>query len=104
MPEFQRMVPSVGSARPEISRSAVDLPQPDGPSSERNSPRAPCNYRSPLQRGDAVRKGLADAVEGEERGRGHQQDILSTRTHQAGPSAHFGRSSLPTPLFTNFVV
>src|SRR5262249_28466773 len=34
---FQRMVPAVGSLRPAISRSAVDLPQPDGPSTETNS-------------------------------------------------------------------
>src|SRR5215813_7525344 len=32
------MVPAVGSLRPAISRSAVDLPHPEGPSSETNSP------------------------------------------------------------------
>src|SRR3954451_12989092 len=31
------MVPSVGSSSPAIMRSAVDLPQPDGPRSTRNS-------------------------------------------------------------------
>ena len=30
-----RMTPSVGSSRPAIIRSAVDLPQPDGPSRTR---------------------------------------------------------------------
>src|SRR5439155_8324681 len=30
-------VPDVGAARPAINRSAVDLPQPDGPSSEMRS-------------------------------------------------------------------
>ncbi len=34
----QSIVPVVGDSRPAISRSAVDLPQPDGPSSDRNSP------------------------------------------------------------------
>src|SRR3984893_344690 len=32
------MVPPEGSLRPAISRSAVDLPQPDGPSNETSSP------------------------------------------------------------------
>src|SRR4030088_3194932 len=31
-------VPDVGALRPAIRRSAVDLPQPDGPSSDTNSP------------------------------------------------------------------
>src|SRR5688572_5459324 len=31
-------LPRVGSLKPAMMRSAVDLPQPDGPSSERNSP------------------------------------------------------------------
>ena len=31
-------VPEVGALSPAISRSAVDLPQPDGPSSDTNSP------------------------------------------------------------------
>src|SRR5689334_2626524 len=38
LPPLHSMVPLVGDARPAISRSAVDLPQPDGPSSETNSP------------------------------------------------------------------
>src|SRR6267142_3524180 len=33
------MVPSLGSRKPAIIRSVVVLPQPDGPSSETNSPR-----------------------------------------------------------------
>src|SRR5258708_17365222 len=33
------MVPSLGSRKPAIMRSVVVLPQPDGPSSETNSPR-----------------------------------------------------------------
>ena len=31
-------VPELGALSPAISRSAVDFPQPDGPSSETNSP------------------------------------------------------------------
>ncbi len=34
-----RRVPSVGSSNPPIMRSSVVLPQPEGPSSEKNSPR-----------------------------------------------------------------
>src|SRR5437867_2447062 len=34
------MVPSVGSRKPAIIRKVVVLPQPEGPSSETNSPRA----------------------------------------------------------------
>src|SRR5262249_19806992 len=34
----QMISPREGSLRPAISRSAVDLPQPDGPSTETNSP------------------------------------------------------------------
>ncbi len=33
-----RMVPAVGSSKPAMQRSSVVLPQPDGPSSEKNSP------------------------------------------------------------------
>ena len=32
------MVPVLGGAKPAIMRSVVVLPQPDGPSSETNSP------------------------------------------------------------------
>src|SRR5690348_15687341 len=34
----RRIFPSVGRSKPAISRSVVVLPQPDGPSSEKNSP------------------------------------------------------------------
>ena len=34
------MLPAVGCSRPEMSRSKVDLPQPDGPSKAMNSPAA----------------------------------------------------------------
>ncbi len=35
-----RIWPAVGRSKPAISRSVVVLPQPDGPSSEKNSPPA----------------------------------------------------------------
>ncbi len=35
-----RIVPEVGSLKPAIIRRVVVLPQPDGPSSEKNSPLA----------------------------------------------------------------
>ena len=34
----RRMAPSVGVSKPAIIRSVVVLPQPDGPSIEKNSP------------------------------------------------------------------
>jgi hypothetical protein len=37
-PATERL-PTVGEARPAIKRKSVDLPQPDGPTSETNSPR-----------------------------------------------------------------
>src|SRR5467141_2079574 len=45
------MVPSVGSRKPAIIRSVVVLPQPEGPSSETNSPRA----RASVARSTAVK-------------------------------------------------
>ena len=38
-----RIAPSVGCSKPAISRSVVVLPQPDGPSSEKNSPWRICS-------------------------------------------------------------
>src|ERR1700737_1976255 len=35
---FKRISPSVGSSKPAISRNVVVFPQPDGPSSAKNSP------------------------------------------------------------------
>src|SRR5262249_28782814 len=42
----QMISPREGSLRPAISRSAVDLPQPDGPSTETNSPGRTARLRS----------------------------------------------------------
>ena len=41
-----RIAPAVGCSKPAIRRSVVVLPQPDGPSSEKNSPRAICSVMS----------------------------------------------------------
>ena len=41
-----RTSPSVGCSKPAIMRSVVVLPQPDGPSSEKNSPSAIVRSRS----------------------------------------------------------
>ncbi len=43
--------PELGRSKPATSRSAVVLPQPDGPSSERNSPCSELDV-DPLQRDD----------------------------------------------------
>jgi hypothetical protein len=48
--------PDVGARRPEISLSSVDLPQPDGPTTTKNSPslmwksrgRSDCTWPSPV--------------------------------------------------------
>ena len=40
------MVPAEGGAKPAIMRSVVVLPQPDGPSSETNSPGAISSEKS----------------------------------------------------------
>ena len=62
-----RSSPEVGSPRPAMMRSAVDLPQPDGPSRLTNSPSHDVE-RHVLQRDRAVREGLRDAAERDERG------------------------------------
>src|SRR5690348_16849605 len=46
-PRATRRLPEVGAARPAISRSAVDLPQPDGPTSDTNSPLAMARSSGP---------------------------------------------------------
>ena len=40
-------VPELGAPSPAISRNAVDFPQPEGPSSETNSPRATSRSSGP---------------------------------------------------------
>jgi hypothetical protein len=40
------MLPEVGSSRPAIMRSVVVLPQPDGPSRQKNSPSATVKVES----------------------------------------------------------
>src|SRR5690348_14715762 len=43
---FMRSSPSLMSSRPAIMFSAVDLPQPDGPTNTMNSPSAMSRFRS----------------------------------------------------------
>src|SRR3954453_23949770 len=40
------MSPEVGSSRPAMRRRAVDLPQPEGPTNEKNSPSLTSRVRS----------------------------------------------------------
>ncbi len=66
----QVTVPRVGSLRPAMMRSAVDLPQPDGPSSDRNSP-SRTSRSSPSSASVPVPNSLADAAQrNDRRGRG----------------------------------
>ena len=58
--------PVVGVDRPAMMRSAVDLPQPDGPSRLRKSP-SPDRQVDIAQRGDAVGEGLSDVAQDEQR-------------------------------------
>ena len=62
-------VPAVGSIRSPITRSSVDLPQPDGPISETNSPGRDLQV-DVLERGDiAPRERLRDALDRDDRRR-----------------------------------
>ncbi len=63
-----RTLPELGALRPAISRSAVDLPQPDGPSSETNSPLADVEIERP-QRHHAVVIDLGDAAKADREAR-----------------------------------
>ena len=65
-PPRQSISPRVGVVRPASSRSAVDLPQPDGPSRDRNSPVAHFDVEA-LQRLEPVGEHLVDAAQGDER-------------------------------------
>ena len=61
-----RISPKVGVSKPASIISVVVLPEPDGPSSVRNSPRSMSRWRSSTTRVDAV-VGLADADEADDR-------------------------------------
>ena len=55
-------MPAVGSSKPPIMRSVVVLPQPDGPSSEKNSPSRDLE-RQVVDRDDLVAELLGDPIE-----------------------------------------
>src|SRR5437016_3662796 len=67
------MVPSVGSRKPAIIRSVVVLPQPEGPSSETNSPRASASVAR------------STAVKAPKRQVTSRSASLLTRYHRGGP-------------------
>ena len=56
------IAPCVGRSRPDISRSSVDLPQPEPPTTTTISPSADLE-RHAVERAHAVRVGLADMFE-----------------------------------------
>ena len=87
---FQLIAPALGSVRPAMRRSAVLLPQPDGPTSETNSPSLTVKLVR-VERLDAVREALCDVIEGEKQG-------------QRGLVGLGGFASAARPLFTNAVV
>ena len=127
-----RCVPAVGSPRPAMIRSTVDLPQPEGPSRLTNSPLADVE-RHVAERERAVGEDLGDALQRHQRpavGRGFGRVRQRARSRSmaavaavtlvvrvpvtiglrrgGGPpagsrSAYFLRS-MPTPLQTNSVV
>ena len=75
----------------------VDLPQPEGPSSDRNSPRL--TSRSTLrQRLDAVVEGLADAFEAD--AAQPRRGAPAVTADAAARATYFGLRSRPTPLLT----
>ena len=56
-----QMLPPDSGSRPAMQLSAVDLPQPDGPSSAMNSPRAN-RQRQLVQRGESVAAAAGEAA------------------------------------------
>ena len=69
--------PESGAISPEISRSSVDLPQPDGPTSETNCPSRSRSSRPSSATTAATGEGLADPLSGHD---------------------HLSRRRLPSPL------
>src|SRR5207244_8715338 len=87
LPALHSIVPLVGAASPAISRSAVDLPQPDGPSSETNSPRRTAKSKP------SSAATVANAFPTPRRATMGEASLTDID--------YFGRSSRPTPLSTN---
>src|SRR5439155_14825788 len=79
------MVPSVGSRKPAIIRSVVVLPQPEGPSSETNSPRASASVAR------------STAVKAPKRQVTSRSASLLTRHHHRGGPPHVAPPPPPPP-------
>src|SRR5881409_1554713 len=79
------IVPSVGSRKPAIMRSVVVLPQPEGPSSETNSPRASASVAR------------STAVKAPKRQVTSRSASLLTRHHHRGGARH-GPPPPPPPV------
>ena len=90
-------MPALGALSPAISRSAVDFPQPDGPSSETNSPLATSRSSGP-ERGHAVIIDLGNGAQ--THGKARRIDIRLGQSGLGHPRQFFGRRSTPTPLLT----
>src|SRR5215475_8915013 len=83
-------VPLVGSLKPAMMRNAVDLPQPDGPSSETNSPSRTSRCRrssatTPLVKVLPTPSSATTGALGGGEGAGEGADTL--RNHVGGRSA-----------------
>ncbi len=74
-----RMRPEVGSSSPAIMRSVVVLPQPEGPSRQKNSPSS--TTKSELLHGDEVAEGLVQFVDLDPRHRRASARKLETTTN-----------------------
>ncbi len=82
------IVPDVGSTKPAIMRSVVVLPQPDGPSSETNSPGTMSRSRlstarKSLNRQESPRSDSRDCAVGV----GDRADVHARRSMKSRPTS-----------------
>src|SRR6267143_418553 len=94
------MVPSLGSRKPAIMRSVVVLPQPDGPSSETNSPRVSASVarstavKAPKRQVTSRRTSLLTCHRGGPRhGPPHPSTLVAPRMNRGAP-----RSRVRSPM------
>ena len=89
-----------------MTRSSVDLPQPDGPISETNSPRS-TSRSDVLQRGDAAaRERLRDVAEGDDRAgvrRAHAICSGGRRTTSFSATTTARKNAMPSAAAIRFV-
>src|SRR5436305_10679821 len=89
-------VPAVGSLSPAMMRSAVDFPQPDGPTTDTNSPG--CTSKSKRSSATTpLAKALPTFLSATMGGPDDSADTSQARSLDG----YFGRRSKPTFLFTN---